>query len=293
MYKKVQKRTFDIIEKAKDDDIPSVVFDSFIMILISLNVVSVFVETFQISDQLIIILKKFELFSIIVFTIEYLLRVWTAPCMYPDKNSIVARVRFIFSFMAVVDLLAIIPFYIPFIISIDLRILRALRLLRLARLLKLNRYTEAMKNLSEVLKLKSAELLSSIFIVVILMFVSSALMYTIEGKAQPETFNNAFSGLWWAIATFTTVGYGDIYPVTVLGKILGGFVSLLGIGLVAVPTGIITSGFMEINAKKKEEIDLEDIDLDVELEKLRSQITLIENIIKQNEAKCQQKNNKL
>ena len=283
MYKKFQKRVFDIIEKAKDNDIPSVIFDSFIMILITLNVVSVFVETFQISEQLVSILKKFELFSIIVFTIEYLLRVWTAPCMYPDKKPAVARIKFIFSFMALVDLLAILPFYIPFVIKIDLRILRALRLLRLSRLLKLSRYTEAMKNLSEVFKLKAIELLSSIFIVVILMFVSSALMYTIEGKAQPETFNNAFSGLWWAIATFTTVGYGDIYPVTVLGKLLGGLVSLLGIGLVAVPTGIITSGFMEISARKREEIDLENKDLDVELENLKSQVELIEKLMKQEE----------
>lgn len=283
MYKKVQKRVFDIVEKAKDNDVPSMIFDSFIMILITLNVVSVFVETFQISEQLTSILKKFELFSIIIFTIEYLLRVWTAPCMLPEKKPAVARIRYIFSFMALIDLLAIFPFYLPFIIKIDLRILRALRLLRLSRLLKLNRYTEAMKNLSEVFKLKAVELLSSVFIVVILMFVSSALMYTIEGKAQPEAFNNAFSGLWWAIATFTTVGYGDIYPVTVLGKILGGFVSLLGIGLVAVPTGIITSGFMELNARKKEKIDLEDKDLDVELENLKNQIELIEKLIKKDE----------
>lgn len=280
MYIKIQKRIFEIIEKSKQGDTPSLLFDIFIMILISLNIISVFIETFKISQLITLVLKRFEIFSIVIFSIEYVLRVWTAPFIYPEKSSNRARIKYIFSFMALIDLLAILPFYIPFILPIDLRILRALRMFRLLRLLKFNRYTKAIRNVFDVLKFKSIELISSMFIVIILMLISSALMYSIEGNVQPDKFQNAFSGLWWAIATFTTVGYGDIYPITIAGKILGGIVSLLGIGLVAVPTGIISSGFMELNDKKKEQIDLNDIDLDIELNKLREQIDVIENILK-------------
>lgn len=281
MYKKIQLRIYEIIEKGKKGDIASVIFDVVIMTLITLNVASIFIESFNISEKLSNELKYFEICSIVIFTIEYLLRVWTAPCLYPEKSRIKARIKYIFSFMALIDLLAILPFYIPFIITIDLRVLRALRLFRLFRILKFNRYTKAMKNVFMVLKMKAVELISSVFIVIILMFISSALMYSIEGSAQPEAFENAFSGLWWAIATFTTVGYGDIYPITVAGKILGGVVSLLGIGLVAVPTGIISSGFMELNVKDIERIDSENTNLVVELDTLRKQIDLIEKLIKQ------------
>lgn len=144
---------------------------------------------------------------------------------------------------------------------------------------KFNRYTSAMKNVFEVLKIKAAELVSSVFIVFVLMLIFSALMYSIENEAQPEAFQNAFSGMWWAIATFTTVGYGDIYPITVAGKLLGGFVSILGIDLVAVPTGIISSGFMELNNKEKEKSDSQNKDLVVELENLKKQIALIEKLL--------------
>ena len=281
MYKKIQQRIFEIIEKGKKGDIASVIFDAIIMILITLNVASVFIESFTLSEEFSKNLKNFEIFSIVIFTLEYILRVWTAPCLYSENSNFKARIKYIFSFMALIDLLAILPFYLPFIITIDLRVLRALRIFRLFRILKFNRYTKAMKNVFKVLKLKSVELISSVFIVIVLMLISSALMYSIEGPAQPEAFENAFSGLWWAIATFTTVGYGDIYPITVAGKILGGVVSLLGIGLVAVPTGIISSGFMELNVKDVERIDSENTNLTVELDALRKQIDLIEELIKE------------
>ncbi len=147
--------------------------------------------------------------------------------------------------MAIVDLLAILPFYIPFLLPIDLRILRLIRLLRLFRLFKMNRYTSGLSSIGNVLKKKSDQLVSSIFVVFLLMIISSVIMYYFENPVQPDVFSNAFSGLWWAISTFTTVGYGDIYPLTVAGKIFSAIIALLGIGLVAVPTGIISAGFME------------------------------------------------
>lgn len=159
-----------------------------------------------------------------------------------------ARIKYIFSFLALVDLFSILPFYIPLIIPIDLRILRVVRLFRV---FKLGRYTHALSTISNVFKRKQNQLLSSIFVVSILMIIASVLMFNVENEAQPDVFENAFSALWWAIATITTVGYGDIYPITVFGKVLSAIIALLGIGLVAVPTGIISSGFMEEMEREK------------------------------------------
>ena len=252
-YENAKKRTFEILEKSQKGDILSTIFDYFIVILISLNVVSVFIETFDLSVYLNNFLRKFEIFSIIIFTIEYILRLWTSTLLYPDKNSFVARIKYIFSLMAIIDLVSILPFYLPFFFSVDLRVLRALRLFRLLRILKVNRYTHAMQKVLFVIKNKSTELISSIFVIFILMLISSVLMYSVESPVQPEVFKNGFSGLWWAVATFTTVGYGDIYPITSVGRFLSAIIALLGIGLVAVPTGIVTSGFMEASSNEEDD----------------------------------------
>lgn len=252
-YENAKKRTFQIIEKSQKGDILSTIFDYFIVILISLNVASVFFETFDLSVYLNNFLRKFEIFSIIIFTIEYILRLLTSTLLYPDKNSFVARIKYIFSLMAIIDLVSILPFYLPFFFSVDLRVLRALRLFRLLRILKVNRYTHAMQKVLFVIKNKSTELISSIFVIFILMLISSVLMYSVESPVQPEVFKNGFSGLWWAVATFTTVGYGDIYPITSVGRFLSAIIALLGIGLVAVPTGIVSSGFMEANSEENED----------------------------------------
>ena len=150
------------------------------------------------------------------------------------------------------DLFAILPFFLPLIVPVDLRVLRILRLLRLPRLLKINRYTKALSTIGNVFRRKTAQLISSIFVVLVLMVISSIFMYNIENAAQPAVFVNAFSGLWWVLITLTTVGYRDTYPVTALGKVLGITIALLGLGLVAVPTGIISAGFMEDIAVEKE-----------------------------------------
>lgn len=132
-----------------------------------------------------------------------------------------------------------------------------LRIIRLFRIFKINRYTDAFTSITKVLINKKNELLSSIFVVLLLMIVASVLMYSIENRVQPEVFRNAFDALWWALATLTTVGYGDIYPITVIGKILSAIIAILGIGLVAVPTGIISAGFMESLEKNKDSNDTE------------------------------------
>lgn len=244
-FQKIKNRTFEIIQTAEKNDLASRVFDVGIIALILLNVALVIADTFTLPSSVTTAFGIVETVSVVIFSAEYLCRVWTADLLYPDRSPIRARVRYVFSFMAIIDLLAILPFYIPFLIPIDLRILRMLRIVRLFRVFKLNRYTSALSTIAAVFKKKKSQLLSSIFVVLLLMVIAAVLMYSIENEAQPEVFANAFSALWWAIATLTTVGYGDIYPVTVLGKVLSAVIALLGIGLVAVPTGIISAGFME------------------------------------------------
>lgn len=278
MYK-IKRRIFEIIEKGNDGDF----VDYFILSLILINSISMFLLTFPINESFERVLNYIDTFTVIIFTIEYLLRVWTAEFLYPNKTKFKATIKYLFSFMAIIDLLAILPFYLPFITSVNLTVLRTLRFTRVFRLLKLNRYTEALNSVGKVIKNKAAELLSSIFVVIILMIISSVLMYSVESPEQPEIFKNGLSGLWWAVATFTTVGYGDIYPVTGIGRLLSAIIAILGIGLVAVPTGIISSGFIEQNQKNNDSFDLENKDLETELNQLRKQIDLIEQLIKNRE----------
>lgn len=250
----LKKRIFEIIEVAEDNDIPSKIFDIFIICLISLNVLALVISSFSnLPSTLIAILKIFEIVSVIIFTIEYLLRLWTSKFLYP--NSKIPVIKYIFSFMAIIDLLAILPFYIPMIISADLRFLRILRLFRIIRVFKLNRYSSAMETIAKVLKNEKEKLFYTIFIMAILIVFASSLMYYVENPAQPEQFPNIVASIWWAVATLTTVGYGDVYPITALGKLLSGIIAILGIGIVALPTGIISSGFMaELESQKKTKI---------------------------------------
>lgn len=246
MYQKIKKRVFGIIQADYSGDKASKIFDLFIIGLIILNVITIIIETFTLSPTQKVIITDIETVSVVIFTVEYLLRLWTSDLMYPEKGAAKSRIRYILSFMAVIDLLAILPFYVPFLIPVDLRVLRMLRIIRLLRLFKIGRYTSAFSTISLVFKNKAAQLISSMFVVALLMIISSILMYNVEHDIQPEKFKNAFSGLWWAVSTFTTVGYGDIYPITTAGKVLSSIMALLGIGLVAVPTGIISAGFVEV-----------------------------------------------
>lgn len=242
---KFKERIYNIIRDDDENDLISNIFDGIIITLIIINIITVIADTFDLPGTVKQIFNIVETVSVVIFTIEYILRVWTSDLMYSNLKPFKARFKYIFSFMAIIDLLAILPFYLPFFISIDLRVLRALRIIRLFRVFKANRYTSALTTIAAVLKNKKSQLLSSVFVCFLLMIIAAVLMYNVENEAQPNTFNNAFSALWWAVATFTTVGYGDIYPITTLGKILSAIIALLGIGLVAVPTGIISAGFME------------------------------------------------
>lgn len=255
---KAKKRIFQIIE-ISDGDFISRIFDLFIISLILLNVFLVFLDTFTLPDSIRYISRLIETASVAIFSVEYILRFWTSDLLYPKLPAWKARLHYFFSFMALIDILAIIPFFVPLLIPVDLRVLRILRVVRMFRLFKMNRYTNAFSQIVSVFKRQAAQLFSSLFVVFLLIVVTSVIMYHVENAAQPENFSNAFSGMWWAVATLTTVGYGDIYPVTAIGKVLSAIIALLGIGLVAVPTGIISAGFMEqIKDKENESAFLED-----------------------------------
>ena len=253
---KIRRMIFDIIQPDKGTSIASRVFDWIITSLVLASVVIVFSDTFELPIEVAHSLDGIEGVISIVFTIEYLLRILTADYMFPRSGFLRSRIKYVFTPMAMIDLLAILPFWLPMILPGSMQGLRAFRLVRLLRILKLNRYFDAMRSIVNVVESKKRELLCSLFFVIILMLVSSLMMYSAEHDAQPNTFRNAFSGLWWAVATLTTVGYGDIYPITVFGKILGAVIAFSGIAALAIPTGIITSGLTEQLSRKRMEREL-------------------------------------
>ena len=240
----MKKRVFEIISKAEDGDRASKLFDGFIMALIALCVVAIVLESFDnIAGKYKAAFSVFEVFSVFVFGAEYLLRIWTADLLYPDSKH--PHLKYIASFMAIIDLIAILPFFLPFI-SADMRFLRMFRLLRLARLLrvlKLGRYVDAL------------QMIKSIVICFFVMLFASIIMYTVENPVQPEQFPNILASLWWAICTLTTVGYGDVFPITATGKFFAAIISLVGIGIIAIPTGIISAGFISLIDKSKKETE--------------------------------------
>jgi len=248
----IRWKVYNLIRDDDKNDLASNIFDGIIISLIIINVIIIFLDTFNnIPNNVTKIFSYIEIVSVIIFSLEYLARIWTAVYIYPDKKHIVAIIKYIFTFEAIIDIFAIIPFYLPFLFPIqNLLFLRILRLLRFFRLLKLNHYTDAFVIIKKVFKNKLYQLICSLCIIIMLIVLSSVLMYYMENDKQPEIFENAFSGLWWAISTVTTVGYGDIYPITGLGKLLGAFIAILGVGLIAVPTGILSAGFMEQASEK-------------------------------------------
>ncbi len=245
----VRERIFYVIEPSSGSK-HSKWFDIFIMTLIVLSVLGVILESFEsLSTAYPIFFSDFEKLSVIIFTIEYLLRLFTADLLYKDRKPVMAVLKVMFSFYGLIDLAAILPFYLPLLFAMDMRFIRVLRLLRLFRVLKLVRYNHSFDLLIKVVKEKKPELGITFFITFILMLLASALMYFAEKGTQPEAFPNIVASFWWAITTLTTVGYGDVYPVTDLGKVIASFMAILGIGIVALPTGILSSAFFNMTKK--------------------------------------------
>ncbi|MFA5221027.1 MAG: ion transporter [Methanoregula sp.] len=221
-------------------------FNYFMIFIIVLNVLVVILETVQpVHAQFFWEFSVIDLVSVIIFTIEYILRLWVCVLHREFKNPFSGRIRYALTPFAIIDLLAIAPFYLPMFMPIDLRFLRILRLFRIIRVLKLGRYSEATTAFHRVLVKKKEELILTFSILGIAIVLSSSLMYYAEHDVQPEAFASIPHAMWWALVTLATVGYGDVYPITPLGKLLGGIVVIIGIAIFALPSAIFASGFIE------------------------------------------------
>lgn len=241
----IERRVFEIISVGYTGDFLSKLFDVWITAAILANLVIVIAETYTLPVRVLAVMYVIETITVVGFTIEYAMRVWTAPYLYPGLTPARARVKYIFSFMGLIDLISFLPFYLPVMFPRGIVAFRMLRVVRILRLFRITGYYDSLNVIGDVLRRKKNQIISSVFIILVLMVASSVFMYGLEHEAQPEVFDNAFSGIWWSVSTLLTVGYGDIYPVTLAGKIFGIVITFLGVGMVAIPTGILSAGFVE------------------------------------------------
>lgn len=253
----MKEKIFNIIQIGDKSNKISRAFDIFITIIIVGNIIVTFLETFDQLASFSGLFKILEAVTVFVFCVEYILRIWTANYLYPEVTAGHARFKFLISFDGIVDLLTIIP---AFFLS-GFVIFRMLRVARIFHLFRLNAKYDSFNVITTVLYEKRNQIISSVFIVLILMLASSLCMYSVEHEAQPAVFRNAFSGIWWSMSTLLTVGYGDIYPITALGRIMAICIAYLGVGAVAIPTGIISAGFVEQYQRKSSISDLKDADI--------------------------------
>lgn len=242
----LKTRIFNIIQIGDKSNRISRAFDIFITVVIFSNIVVTFLQTFSELSFLSVFFHVIEAATLCIFCIEYILRIWTADLLYPSRSRLCSRLCFLISFDGIIDFLTILPF---FFLS-GFVIFRMLRVARIFHLFRLNSRYDSFNVITTVLYEKRNQIISSVFIVVILMLASSLCMYSVEHDAQPDVFRNAFSGIWWSMSTLLTVGYGDIYPITTLGKVMAICIAYLGVGAVAIPTGIISAGFVEQYQRK-------------------------------------------
>ena len=225
--------------------------DLSILSLIFLNVLAVIVGSVQsIQRRWGVFLNGFEIVSVIVFTVEYLARLWSCTVDPRFSGIVRGRIRFASRVMPIIDLLAILPFYLPFC-SADLRALRVLRLLRILRVAKIARYYGSLDLIKHVFQSRKEELVLTSVLMGLLLIVSSTVLYCCENAVQPDVFSSIPATMWWSVATLTTVGYGDMYPTTLVGKFCASVIAILGIGMFALPTGILGAGFVEAIQKKR------------------------------------------
>ncbi len=248
--KRFKKRVFELIQLGYKEDKASCICDYVIVLAILTNLAILIINTFDFSNQIQVYLNIAEAVTVVIFVIEYILRVFTADLLFPGRGPVESRIYFIFSLEGLVDLLALLPYFLLMIPSgvVAFRILRVFRVLRLFRI---NARYDAFNVVLDVLRDKKQQIFSSVILILTLMLASSVAIYSLEHEAQPDAFSNAFSGMWWSVSTLLTVGYGDIYPITIAGRIFTIITAFLGVGLVAIPTGIISAGFVERYTKMK------------------------------------------
>jgi len=243
-------RVWHIVEAPKPGEHADA-FDVFILVLIALNVIAVILESVRSVDlRYGRAFSAFEAFSGAVFTVESIARLWSCTADQRFCNPFLGRLKCATRPLTLIDLVAIVPFFVTFA-TVDLTILRAARLFRLVRLLKATRYIAALQLFRRVFQSKREDLVLTTALMMVLLVMASSVMYVAENPAQPDKFSSIPASMWWAVATLTTVGYGDVYPVTPLGKLAAGALAILGIGFFALPTAIIGSGFIEAVQERK------------------------------------------
>ncbi len=243
--KKIKRRIFQIIQVGETKDFISRSFDFILIFFILLNVIIMIAETYAIPQELLGMFNIIERVSVTFFTIEYLLRLWTSDLLYRRRRRLESLADFAFSPFGIIDLLAILPYYLPELFPSGMIALRALRAVRILRLFRINKYYDSLAVIALIVKKKRGQLMSSLFIIIVMMLASALTMYSVEHEAQPAVFDNACTSIWFVVSNISTIGFGDIYPITFLGRALSILITFLGIGLVAIPTGIISAGFVE------------------------------------------------
>lgn len=255
-WMRFRARTASVLDVSEAGDRLSRLFDYLLIGLILLNFLAVILESVRsIRAEWMVEFRVFEIFSVAVFTIEYVARVWSIvdnKWRTEYRHPIRGRLRFMASPMAIIDLLAVAPFWLSMIFPVDLRFLRVVRLLRV---LKLTRYSAAMNLLFDVVREKLSILAAALFIVFILLILAASSTYLAEHEAQPEAFANIPQAIWWAVITVTTVGYGDVVPITPMGKFLGSVLGFIGVGMVALPAGILASGFSDALHRRRHKLE--------------------------------------
>ena len=247
-----RRRVSEIVEAGAANDSVSRTYDIVSTLILLINVAVTILYTFdkaeaQYGKELLFI----EAVTVAFFAVDYFLRLWTAPFIRPNLSEGRATWKYFISFTGLVDLLSFLPYYLPVFFPAGAAVFRLFRVVRVFRLFQINAYYNSLNVITEVISSKRQQLVSSVFILLVLMVGSSLAMYSVENSAQPEVFSNAFSGIWWAVSTLLTVGYGDIYPITNLGKIISIGITFLGVGMVAIPTGIISAGFVDQYSRLK------------------------------------------
>ena len=241
----LRRRLFDMVSVGVINDPLNKGYDIVSTVLLLLNLTVSIMLTFDSMEPYYSVLLLIEKITVAFFAIDYVLRFITAKCLYRHETEPRAILKYVFSMAGIIDLLSFLPYYLPVFFPTGAVAFRLFRVARIFRLFRINAYYDSLNVITEVLASKKQQLLSSVFIISILMIASSLCMYSLEHEAQPDVFKNAFSGIWWSTSTLLTIGYGDIYPITTLGKIFSIIITFLGVGMVAIPTGIISAGFVE------------------------------------------------
>lgn len=252
-WKKIRSNIFSMVSVGVIDEPINQAYDIISTGALIINLAAAIMNTYDnLNARYGTVFSIIEKVTVAFFAIDFLLRLITAAELYPNNKTFVAMRKYIFSFAGIVDILSFIPYYLPVFFPSGAAVFRMFRVVRILRLFRINAYYDSLNVITEVLSSKKQQLMSSVFIILVLMVASSLCMYSVEHAAQPDVFQNAFSGIWWSASTLLTVGYGDIYPVTTLGKFFGIMIAFLGVGMVAIPTGIISAGFVEQYTRLKE-----------------------------------------